>query len=79
MKFKLSSLGLNKREADKFKRLVGQRYKNKMVTITANRCPYRNQNEDYAMYLLKTLYFESQVILWLKFYVINNWKRFVSY
>jgi small subunit ribosomal protein S35 len=65
LKFKLSSLDLNERAADKFKRLVGERYndKNDLVTITANRCPYRNQNEDYAMYLLKTLYFESQVIL----------------
>jgi small subunit ribosomal protein S35 len=63
LSFKLSSLGLDKRAKDKFIKLVGERYneKNETVTIVADRCPFRNQNEDYAMYLLKTLYYESKV------------------
>jgi small subunit ribosomal protein S35 len=63
LKFKLSSLGLNQRATDKFIKLVGERYDKEtdFVTIEADRCPYRNQNEDYAMYLLTTLYYESQV------------------
>ena len=63
VKFKLDDLKLNKRAEFKFKELVGERYdkKTKMVTIESERCPYRQQNEDYAFYLLTTLYFESQV------------------
>ena len=29
------------------------------MTLTADRCPYRGQNLDYARYLLTAIYFES--------------------
>ena len=29
------------------------------ITLTADRCPYRGQNEDYCKYLLTTLFHES--------------------
>merc|ERR1712210_218965 len=31
----------------------------RIVTLTADRCPYRGQNMDYAHYLLTALYHES--------------------
>lgn len=31
-----------------------------MLTLVADKCPYRRQNEDYANYLLTTLYHEAK-------------------
>jgi len=61
LKFPLDSLGLGGRARDKFARLVGERYDEKtgVVTITADRCPYRGQNQEYANYLLTALFHES--------------------
>jgi len=60
-KFHLNSLELDSHGKDKMVRLVGDRYneENGLITITADRCPYRGQNEDYASYLLTALYHES--------------------
>ena len=46
---------------DKFTRLVGDRIDEEtgVVTLTADRCPYRGQNMDYAHYLLTALFHES--------------------
>jgi len=57
----LSQLQLSERQRDKLLRLVGERYceETETLTITADRCPYRRQNYDYANYLLTVLYFES--------------------
>lgn len=46
-------------------RLLEQRYdvETDEVTITADRCPLRQQNYDYAMYLLTALFHESWVTL----------------
>ena len=32
------------------------------ITVTADRCPYRGQNEDYCKYLLTALYHESWTV-----------------
>lgn len=64
LKINLDDLNLNERARFKFKDLVGTRYdpQTNIVTIESERCPYRQQNEDYVFYLLTTLYFESQKI-----------------
>ncbi|KAB0796550.1 hypothetical protein PPYR_10611 [Photinus pyralis] len=61
LQLKLSSLQLNEHAKDKFRRIVGDRYneENDVVTIVADRCPLRQQNYDYAMYLLTAVYHES--------------------
>jgi len=61
LKFELDSLGLEDRARDKFARLVGDRYDEStgVVTITADRCPYRGQNQEYSNYLLTALFHES--------------------
>merc|ERR1712024_249684 len=61
--FKLSTLFLDPKSRDKFLRLVGEeKYDEEtdLVTITADRCPYRKQNSEYCDYLLKALYYESR-------------------
>ena len=61
--FKLSSLFLDPASKEKFLRLIGvERYdiERDMVSITVDRCPYRKQNREYAEYLVKALYYESQ-------------------
>ena len=63
IRFKLSSLFLDQISQDKFLRLIGpDRYdvETDTVTITADRCPYRQQNKEYCEYLLKALYYESR-------------------
>ena len=63
-KVKLSNLNLDQHAKDKMLRLVGERYdpETDVLTITADRCPVRKQNTDYAEYLLTALYNESWVI-----------------
>jgi len=63
IQFKLSTLFLDYTSRDKFLRLIGpEKYDEEtdLVTITADRCPYRKQNSDYCDYLLKALYYESR-------------------
>jgi len=61
IRFQLKSLGFDKHAKDKFLRLIGDRYDEKtdLVTIVTDRCPLRQQNYDYAMYLITALYHES--------------------
>ncbi|CAF0731471.1 unnamed protein product [Brachionus calyciflorus] len=62
LQIKLSSLNLDKRSNDKLIKLAEDRYDPATDTLTliTDRCPYRRQNEDYANYLLTTLYYESK-------------------
>lgn len=43
--------------------LAGKRYDKATdtITIVGKKCPTRNQNKEYVMYLLKVLYLESNV------------------
>jgi len=61
IKFKLSRLPLDQHARDKILRLLESRYNEKtdVVTITTDRCPLRQQNYEYAMYLLTALFHES--------------------
>ncbi|XP_029378819.1 small ribosomal subunit protein mS35 isoform X1 [Echeneis naucrates] len=61
LKVKLSSLNLDEHARKKMIKLVGERYckKTDVLTIISDRCPLRQQNYDYAMYLLTVLYHES--------------------
>ncbi|KAJ8895674.1 hypothetical protein PR048_001010 [Dryococelus australis] len=61
LKIKLKDLMLDKHANDKFLRLVGDRYNpdTDVVTIMTDRCPLRQQNYDFAMYILTALYHES--------------------
>ncbi|XP_047675827.1 28S ribosomal protein S35, mitochondrial [Tachysurus fulvidraco] len=58
---KLSSLNLDDHARKKTIKLCGERYNKDtdMLTITTDSCPLRQQNYDYAMYLLTVLYHES--------------------
>ncbi|KAM6937266.1 small ribosomal subunit protein mS35 [Xenentodon cancila] len=58
---KLSSLNLDDHARKKMLKLVGERYckDTDILTITTDSCPLRQQNYDYAMYLLTVLYHES--------------------
>lgn len=62
LRVNVNSLGLDKRSEEKFIKLAEHRFnpRSGVVTIVADKCPYRRQNEDYANYLLTTLYYESQ-------------------
>merc|ERR1711976_477943 len=64
VKLKVDSLDLDKHARDKFIRLVGDRFDEETgeVTLIADRCPYRGQNEDYCKYLLTALYHESWTV-----------------
>ncbi|XP_054476386.1 28S ribosomal protein S35, mitochondrial [Anoplopoma fimbria] len=61
LKVKLSSLNLDDHARKKMLKLVGERYckDTDTLTVTADSCPLRQQNQDYAMYLLTVLYHES--------------------
>lgn len=63
LKVKLSRLPLDEHARDKFLRLVGDRYNESTdtLTIVTDRCPLRQQNYDYAMYLLTAVFHESWV------------------
>ena len=60
---KVGRLPLNAHAKDKLLRLVGERYDpaNDVLTIMTDRCPLRQQNLDYALYLLTALFHESWV------------------
>lgn len=60
---KVGRLPLNAHAKDKLLRLVGERYnpENDVLTIMTDRCPLRQQNLDYALYLLTALFHESWV------------------
>lgn len=60
---KLYSLNLDTHARDKILRLLGPRYDpiTDLITITADRCPMRKQNYDYAEFLLTAVYHESWV------------------
>ncbi|XP_049579611.1 small ribosomal subunit protein mS35 [Syngnathus scovelli] len=61
LRVKLSSLNLDEHARKKIIKLVGERYckQSDVLTITTDSCPLRQQNYDYAMYLLTVLYHES--------------------
>ncbi|XP_061577096.1 small ribosomal subunit protein mS35 [Cololabis saira] len=61
LKVKLSSLNLDDHARKKMLKLVGERYckDTDILTITTDSCPLRQQNYDYAMYLLTVLFHES--------------------
>ncbi|CAG0880606.1 unnamed protein product, partial [Cyprideis torosa] len=62
LSFSLASLKLTKRSKDKFLRLLGpERYDRDTdtVTIVIERCPIRQQNYDYGVYLMVVLYVEA--------------------
>ncbi|CAL8260937.1 unnamed protein product [Merluccius merluccius] len=61
LRVKLSSLNLDDHARKKMLKLVGDRYSKDtdIVTITTDSCPLRQQNSDYAMYLLTVLYHEA--------------------
>ncbi|XP_051545967.1 28S ribosomal protein S35, mitochondrial-like [Myxocyprinus asiaticus] len=61
LKVKLSSLNLDDHARKKMIRLSGEHYckDTDTLTITTDSCPLRQQNYDYAMYLLTVLYHES--------------------
>nr|XP_022907881.1 28S ribosomal protein S35, mitochondrial isoform X1 [Onthophagus taurus]XP_022907882.1 28S ribosomal protein S35, mitochondrial isoform X2 [Onthophagus taurus] len=72
LKIKLSTLNLDNHATDKFRRLVGDRYDEKtdIFTLVTDRCPTRQQNYDYAMYLLTALYHES--------FNVESWEKLKS-
>ncbi|KAM9854041.1 small ribosomal subunit protein mS35 [Aulostomus maculatus] len=61
LRVKLSSLNLDEHARKKMVKLVGERYcqDTDVLTIKTDSCPLRQQNHDYAMYLLTVLYHES--------------------
>jgi len=63
LQVKLSSLYLDTHAKDKLLRLLGNKYnpETDIITITADRCPLRKQNLEYAWYLLMAVYHESWV------------------
>lgn len=63
LRVRLSSLYLDTHAKDKLLRLLGNKYnsENDIITITADRCPTRKQNLEYARYLLTAVYHESWV------------------
>lgn len=77
-KVKVASLTLDEHAKDKLLRLVGERYdpKTDEITITADRCPLRQQNKDYAEYLLTAVYNESWVIIFIFIQSESNYKTF---
>lgn len=62
-RIKMSSLTLDAHAKDKLLRLLGTRYDpdTDYITIIAEKCPSREQNLDYALYLLTVCYHESWV------------------
>ncbi|XP_071390817.1 small ribosomal subunit protein mS35 [Centroberyx affinis] len=61
LKVKLSSLNLDDHARKKMLKLVGERYckDTDVLTIRTDSCPLKQQNYDYALYLLTVLYHES--------------------
>ena len=56
-------MDLDEHALDKIIKLLGDRYNKETgeVTIEAEKCPTKQQNTDYVMYLLTALYYESWV------------------
>lgn len=63
MQFKLSALPLDDHARDKFLRLIEDRHDpdTDYVTIVVDRCPLKQQNFDFAQYLMTALFHESFV------------------
>ncbi|PIK48295.1 putative 28S ribosomal protein S35, mitochondrial isoform X3 [Apostichopus japonicus] len=63
LKVKLSVLPLDKHARWKLIQLLGKSYDKKTdeICLTADRCPVRKQNQDYAMYLLSVLFHEAHI------------------
>jgi len=61
LRLNIDSLPLDTHARDKMIRLVGDRFNEETgeITLMADRCPYRGQNEDYCKYLLTALFHES--------------------
>ncbi|CDW57156.1 MRP-S28 domain containing protein [Trichuris trichiura] len=61
LRVSLSAFPLDSHAKDKLIRLVGDRYNKKtnILTLTADCCPARHQNRDYAVYLLTVLLHEA--------------------
>ncbi|XP_056272486.1 28S ribosomal protein S35, mitochondrial [Pseudoliparis swirei] len=61
LRVKLSSLNLDDHARKKMLKLIGNKYckDTDVISVTADSCPLRQQNQDYAMYLLTVLYHES--------------------
>ncbi|KFD50612.1 hypothetical protein M514_08561 [Trichuris suis] len=61
LRVSLSAFPLDFHAKDKLIRLVGDRYnkKSNILTLTADCCPARHQNRDYALYLLTVLLHEA--------------------
>ncbi|CAL8359183.1 unnamed protein product [Lota lota] len=61
LRVRLSSLNLDDHARKKMLKLLGDRYckATDILTITTDSCPLRQQNTDYAMYLLTVLYHEA--------------------
>lgn len=59
----MSTFPLDKHAKDKFLRLVGDKYdpETDVVTLVTDRCPLRQQNYEYAQYLLTATFHESWV------------------
>ena len=59
----LSALKLDYHGRDKIKRLLGEKFnpKTKVISISSQRCPTRQQNFDYIQYLLAAVYTEATV------------------
>ncbi|CAF1170997.1 unnamed protein product [Adineta ricciae] len=77
--FKLDQLEFDEHARDKFIRLAGDKYNadRDELTLTADKCPYRKQNYDYAQYLLTALYFESwKTESWEQERTKYDWQRY---
>ncbi|KAJ3597162.1 hypothetical protein NHX12_003562 [Muraenolepis orangiensis] len=61
LRVKLSSLNLDDHARKKMLKLLGDRYRKDtdILTVKTDSCPLRQQNLDYAMYLLTALFHES--------------------
>lgn len=83
LRIKLSSLTLDAHAKDKFLRLIKDKYDpvTDYITITTDRCPLKQQNMDYAHYLITALYHESWVSFpFFHFYrIASEFSKFVFY
>ncbi|XP_033740963.1 28S ribosomal protein S35, mitochondrial-like [Pecten maximus] len=61
VKVKLSDLELDEHAHQKLLKLVGERYNKEtdMITFKTDKCPTKQQNKDYALYLLTAVYLEA--------------------
>ncbi|CAD5231600.1 unnamed protein product [Bursaphelenchus xylophilus] len=78
LQIKVADLELDQHAKDKFRRLVGQRYDEKtdIFTLVTDRCYTRQQNQDYADYLITVAVNESRKVEeWEELKErIDNWK-----